>query len=776
MKKMIITISVFLLLLCTLNAEIIENIMVIGNKKVSKDTVLFYMKSKPNEIYSKDILKKDFQSLWETGFFENIRIETEDGPQGIIIKIIVKENLFISTITYKTGKQIKKDDITSKLQENNIILSPYSYFNPVKLKKVERIIKAMLEEKGYNEGKINIDTKIDNQQVAITVQVEQGPKTRIGDIDFPGLDTSMISPVFLIGGFEKIKTHGLISSISKEDIYNEDSIKEDLENLKLRLQQKGYLEAKIGTPKITFFSKATIFGKVQKMLRLSIPIEMGPQYRFGSMKIEGNKVIKLSYLKRKMPLEKGQIYDMKKRNDFIADIQKLYGSIGYCRSQIVPVDNLDPVKRTADLTVRINEDDICYVGKLEFIGNTFTKDHVIRREWLLREGNRLNMNALEDSIRRMKQLGLVTIEKMPEITADPSDPYKIDLKVEVRELQRQMINFNTGYSGYEGWFIALGYSTQNFLGLGEKLTLNLSRGTRAETYRLAFTEPYLFNLPASLGFDIFKTSFRYPGLYTKDGHGYNLITSFRIWKYTGASVMLGSEKIEISEINEDLEWTNPYSYYYYTEGKRTINSFSPTIYYSTVDSPLFPSSGTKYLINYRYSGGILGGDIYLHKYKFEFTKFFSLGRKHVFGMHAVYQYVIPFGVDSEGDKNVLPFYEKFFLGGERSIRGFDIYRIGPKDPEGNVIGGNKAFFMNFEYHIPLSEQFTFVFFYDLGNAYDTGQSINLNNIYTSLGLELKVYVPMMGVPFRLIFAYNPRTLTSDDSHFHIGFGVGPSFY
>ena len=158
MKRMTITVSVFLLLLCTLNAEIIENIVVIGSKKVSKDTVLFYMKSKPNEIYSKDILKKDFKSLWETGFFENIRIETEDGPRGIIIKVIVKENLFISTITYKTGKKIKKDDITSKLQENNIILSPYSYFNPVKLKKVERIIKTMLEEKGYNEGKINIDT------------------------------------------------------------------------------------------------------------------------------------------------------------------------------------------------------------------------------------------------------------------------------------------------------------------------------------------------------------------------------------------------------------------------------------------------------------------------------------------------------------------------------------------------------------------------------------------------------------------------------------------
>lgn len=776
MKRTIMTIVIFLLVITALNAEIIENIIIKGNKKVSRDTILFYMRSKPNEIYNKEILKQDFKSLWETGFFENIKIETEDGTRGIIIVITVKENLFISEVTYQTGNKIKKDDIMEKLQEKSIVLSPFSYFNPAKLKRVERIIKDMLREKGYNEGKVNITTRTENDQVAITIEVIQGPKTRIGSIVFPGIQGTGLSADYLIRGMKKIKPHGLLTVISKKDIYNQDSMAEDLENLKLRLQQKGYLEAKIGTPQLSLFYKATVFGKIQKMIRITVPVEPGPQYRLADIQIQGNEVIKTAYLKRKITLKKGEIYNVQERNDNIGDIQKIYGSIGYCRCQIVPVDNLDPVKKVAELTIKINEDEVCYLGKLEFVGNTYTKDHVIRREWLLREGNRLNMNALEDSIRRMKQLGLVTVEKMPDIKPNPSDPNEIDITVQVKELQRQMINFNLGYSGYEGFFIALGYSTQNFLGLGEKLTLNISTGTRAQTYRLAFTEPYLFNLPASLGANIFKTSFRYPTLYTRESQGFNIMSTFRLWRFWGAAVTLGSEQIEISEISEDLQWNNPFSYYYYTEGKRTINSFSPTLYYSTVDSPLFPSSGTKYLLNYRYSGGLLGGDIYLHKYKFEFVKFLQVGRKHVFGLHLVYQYVDPFGVDEDGDERILPFYEKFFLGGERSIRGFDIYRIGPKDPEGNVIGGNKAFFANLEYHIPLTQQFTFILFYDFGNAYDIGQPINFNNMYTSLGLELKVYVPMMGVPFRLIFAYNPRTLQEDDSHFHFGFGVGPSFY
>jgi len=777
MKKAVLTVCGICLLMTFLSADIIEKIVIEGNRKVSRDTILFYLKSKPNDIYSEEILRKDFKALWETGFFENIKIETLPGDRGVIVKINLKENLFIKEVNYKTSKGIKKEDIIEKLQDNNIILSPFSYFDAAKLKRAERVIMDMLAEKGFNESKVNIATRIEAEQVSIDVEIVQGPKTRIGTIVFPGLDTDLISPQFLSRGLENNKPHNLINVLGGKDIYHKETIKEDLEAVKLRLQEKGYLEAKVGNPSLSFFPKVSAFGKVQKMMRLEIPIEMGPRYRIRNIAIEGNKVVVAETLRRMIRLREGDIYDMKKRNEGLEDIQKLYGALGYCRSQIVPVDNLDPVNQTADLTIRISEDDVCYLGKLEFVGNTFTKDHVIRREWLLKEGRRLNMNALEDSIRRMKQLGLVTIEKMPEIVADRDDPYKINIKAEVKELQRQMINFNVGYSGYEGWFIALGYSTQNFLGLGERFTVNLSSGTRAKSYRLAFTEPYLFNLPASLGFDLFKISYQYPGLFTRESQGVHLTTSFRFWKYFGASFMVGSEKIEITDVNEDLEYINPYSYYYYQEGKRTLNSFSPTLYYSTVDSPLFPSSGTKYLINYRYSGGLLGGDIYLHKLRLEFVKFIPLMRnKNTFGMHAMFQYAFPFGEDENGDPNTLQYYEKYYLGGERSIRGFDVYQVGPRNPDGFGVGGDKALYLNFEYHFPLSQQLSFVAFYDVGNAWDEGVAIDLKDVYTSLGVELKIYIPMMGVPFRLIFAYNPRLLQPDDSHFAFRFGIGPSFY
>jgi len=771
MKK-VLTASVLILLLgLALYPEIIEKIEIEGNKKVSRDTVLFYMKSREKGLYSSTILKDDFNSLWKTGFFENIVIAAEDGAGGKIVKINLKENKLISSIKYKTGKKIKESDITDKLQENNIILTAYSYFSPAKIKKAERIIKNLLIDKGYSQGEVKITSEPEKDQIALTIQVDQGHKTKIGDIVFPGIKKNKdISTPFLIKAMKNNQRHSFLSMIGGKDVYNRDKIEEDLEEIKLSLQEKGYLEAKVGSPSFSTFKGRTFFGSVREMMRISIPVELGPRYTLGDVKVEGNKIVKTAYIKSMIKIKKGKVYNIKKRNKMIENLQKIYGSLGYIYAQISPVDNLDPVKQVADLTLRIHEGEVAYIGKLEFKGNTFTRDHVIRREWFLREGQRFNTNYLETSITRMKQLGLVTIEKMPEIKPDSKDPTKVNITAEVKELNRQMINFNVGYSGYDGWFVALGYSTQNFMGMGESLSLQLQSGTRAKQYQLSFTEPYLFNT-ANLGISVHKTSLDYPYLYTRRGEGFNLSTSFRFWRYFGTSLNYSFENVEISNVNEDLFYSSSYYYYYYyTEGKRSISALSPTIYYSTVDSPIFPSRGTKYLFNYRYSGGLLGGDVNMHRTKLQFVKFIPIGKHHTLGFQVVHEAITRFGEGS------IPIYEKIFLGGERSIRGFDIYRIGPRNEYGSVIGGNKAFYLNLEYQMPLNEQISFVLFYDVGNSYDFGQPIKLNNVYSSMGLELKIFVPMLNVPFRLIFAYNPRVLEPEDSNFVFRFAVGPSFY
>ena len=752
-------------------ADVIESIQVEGNRKVSRETIQFYMKSREGGVYDPLKLKEDFQSLWATGFFENIRIEEENGANGKIVRLVLVENPLISSVTYKLSKKVKESDINEKLQGSNILLQPFSYYSPSKVRKVKKLVTDMLLEKGYNQAAVTIDEKKEeNGQIALTVRADAGYKTRIAKVVFPGLVPGSVAPAFLRRGLKSNQVHAILSAVAGKDVYNRDKIEEDLEEVRLRLQQKGYLEAKVGTPEFATVERKTILGRRQNMLQLSIPVELGPRYRVGEIAIEGNKVIRSDFLKSLVGFKKDQVYDIKKRNKFIENMQKFYGGIGYFYAQVVPSENLDPERRVADLTIRIQENEIVYLGKLEFTGNTFTKDHVIRREWFLREGKRLNINALEDSIKRMKQLGLVTVEKMPEIKADPQDPQKINVIAEVKEMNRQMINFNVGYSGYEGWFIAAGYSTQNFLGMGEAFTLNLQQGTRAKNYQFAFTEPYLFNLPANFGIDVFKTTYEYPYMYTRKGQGFNLSSSARFWTYWGSQLVYSMEDIEISDVNESYQYVSSYYMYYYSEGKRRVSALSPTLYYSTVDSPIFPSQGSKVMATYRYSGGFLGGDIYLHKLKLEFVRFQPVWKRHVLGMHLAYEGLSPFA------NRRVPFYEKYFLGGERSLRGFDIYTIGPRDKNGSVLGGTKSLLLNLEYAIPLTQQFSFVFFYDMGNAYDAGTPIRLKDVYTSTGLELKVFVPMLNVPFRLIFAYNPRLLDAGDSHFVFKFAVGPSFY
>ena len=752
-----------------LSAEVIEEIQIDGNKKISRETVQFYIKSRIGGIYDEEKLKDDFKVLWETGFFENIRIESANGDKGKIIRFILTENPLISAVTFKKSNKIKESDISQKLMDNNISIQAFSYYSPAKIRKAKKIITDMLLEKGFNQASVIFDEKINDGQVALTIQVDSGPKTRIANVVFPGLDEKLLSASFLRRGLKNNQAHSLLSAVLSKDVHNLEKINDDLEELRLRLQQKGFLEAKVGNPELSWVTQKTILGQSQKMLLLTIPVEMGPCYKTGSITLDGNKIIKGDFLKQMVSLQKGKVFDIKKRNKSIEAIQKFYGSLGYFYAQVIPRENLDPIKKIADLTINIQENDVVYLGKLEFTGNTFTKDHVIRREWFLREGRRLNINSLEDSIKRMKQLGLVTIEKMPEIKPDPKDPQKINITADVREVNRQMINFNVGYSGYEGWFLALGYSTQNFLGMGETFALNLQQGTIARTYQFAFTEPYLFNSQASAGIDISKTYYRYPNLYTREGEGFNVSVATRFWRFWGASVVYSWENVSISDVNSAYGQNAFYSSYY-SEGKRVISAFAPTLYYSSVDSPIFPRSGNKFLASYRFTGGFLGGDIYTHKVKLELIKFLPLWSSHVLGFHAVYEGIQPFG------GKTLPFYEKYFLGGERSIRGFEVYTISPRNANGGVIGGNKSLYFNLEYAIPLAQQFSFVFFYDVGNTYDLGFPVNLKDVYQSAGLELKVFVPMLNVPFRLIFAYNHRLLKPDANHFVFRFAVGPSFY
>ena len=503
MKKVIRLLFFLFLPLLLFGQEMIEKIEIVGNDHVTRDTVLYYLSSREGNPYSEELLRKDFKVLWATGFFSNIKMEKEDGPGGMIIRIIVEENPLIKNIIYKTGKKIKENDIVDKLKEENEYLLAYSYYNPYKIQKIKKIIQDLLLEKGLMSGEV--DVKINEKgenEYELVFNINEGSRAKVGAIEFEG-EPKLFASV-LRSAMKENKKHGFMSWISGKDVYKKNKLDEDLEAIREKFKEYGYMEAIVGEPRIEEITKRSIFLRKKKMMKIVIPVDAGYLYRVGEIKIEGNKILATKHLRSMIKLKEGDIYNSTVRGDSVEDIQEAYADGGYLFAQIYPVENLDPKRKRVSVTFNIMEGDVAYVNTLDFKGNTYTKDKVLRREMLIREGGRFSLAMFKNSVLRLQQLGLVELMGEPDIKNDPENPALMDITLNVTELQRNNIQFNAGYSGYEGTFIGLSYSTVNFLGAGEQLNLMLQHGKRVKNYQFGFTEPYFFDLPINLGFRVFK--------------------------------------------------------------------------------------------------------------------------------------------------------------------------------------------------------------------------------------------------------------------------------
>jgi outer membrane protein insertion porin family len=767
MKKILPALLLALLLApAAFPQEKVERIEIVGNDRVTKETVLYYMSAREGDYFDEALLKKDFRVLWSTGFFSNVRFERAEGDKGKILRIVVEESPVIRTVAYKTGKKVKEDDIVNKLKEKDEYVLPYSYYSPAKVQKIKRTIGDLLAEKGLQAAKIDAEVaRKGKNEIDLTFRIDEGPKVRVGEIVFEG--RSKIPESALREAMKDNKKHGVLSWIGGKDVFKQNKVPDDVELIKKKFQENGYMEATVGEPRTETIEKRTIFFRKQKMMKLVIPVHAGYLYRAGEITIEGAKAVNPKYLRRLVKLEKGQVYSTQIREKAIEKIGETYRDGGYLYAQVAPVESLDPKHKVVNVTFNVYEGEIAYLHRLEFRGNNYTKDKVIRREMIIREGDRFSLAYFKDSILRMKQLGLVDLEKEPDIKPNPDDPTQIDVQVNVKELQRNNIQFTAGYSGYEGTFVALSYSTVNFLGAGETLEFMVQTGKRVRNYSFGFTEPYLLDQPITVGFNVFDRRVDYPLLYNQKSRGIDLTLGARLAGYWRANVTYSYQNVDVSVPASSAYYS--YYAYMYGVGKYNISSIEPLLYRSTIDSPLTPSRGTMCSLAFKFAGSFLGGEISLYRPRIEFAHFQPFIANHVIGLHMEYQYVKAL------KGSTLPFWEKFYLGGERSVRGYEIYTIGPRSSTGTLIGGDKSFVLNAEYIIPIGGPLWAILFYDMGNAIASDQKFSLKSMYTSAGLEARIFVPALRVPFRLIFAYNNPKINSDESNFAFRFAVGTTF-
>jgi outer membrane protein insertion porin family len=778
---------------------IVERVDVRGNQYLPKDTILYYVSTKAGSLYDEEIIKADFRRLWDAGFLENMSVEENDTPSGNkVLVFTVSERKRVQVVDFRGSKALTKTTIEDKLREKEATLKLDTFYDPSKARRAEDVIREMLKEKGRLFGTVKHEARtIGGSGEQVTFTIDDGPKTKIKAITFD--NNTVFSDGRLRGEMKKMKQAGFwnLSWLSGKATYNEEKWGEDQELLRDHYLNAGYVTATIGEPKITYVDgKSGLFRKKPiKWMLVDVPVTEGEPYRVGTVNFEGMKLFKPELVLPIFKIQEGEVYSEKKLKKGFEKLRDAYGAQGYFQYTGFTKRTPNREKKTVDLVLDINEDKQYFVGKINFAGNESTRDKVIRREVYLTEGDVFNTELLKLSIRRINQLGYFKpIEKAPELGPSELSEDKIDVRLRVEEQNRNQFTFGGGVSGLEGKFLNASFQTSNFLGAGETFQVSAQTGKRTKNYQFAVSEPYLFDRPITAGIDLYKRKIIYQTQTSANVFGYqdertgaSFTTGFPLGRFSRVFLNYAYEVVNISEAqldpNDPLNFSSPTisdSFFVEDFGKRRESRLSPSVIYNTVDNPFTPRSGMKLSLSGQITGGPLGGTLNYLRPDIEGIVYIPHTRKTSLGIRAQFGMIRPFNATAEIDpvsgRSSLPFYLRFYMGGEQQIRGYNIRAVGPREPSSSsLVGGDKFALFNAEYYIDVLGPIRALFFFDAGQSYLKGDRITLKSAVISTGAELRFIMPVLNVPFRLIYAINPNAdpLFAEKRTFR--FAVGTTF-
>jgi outer membrane protein insertion porin family len=783
--------------------EKVEIVQIRNNRYIPADTLLYYIATKAGDRFDEERLQEDFRRLWDTGFLEDLILHVDEGPTGKIVTFQVDERRRIQFIDYRGSKALSSSTIEEELKKKEAALRIDTFFDLGKARRVEAIIKQMLDEKGRPFAKVKHEIKpVGAGGVQVSFVVDDGGRIKVGQLDFTG--NTVFSDTQLERAMKNVKEASFfnLSWLSGKTTWTEEKWHDPQEGDRRRVEDyflnNGYVTASVGEPKITYHDgKSFWLRKPVKWMRIEIPVTEGDQYKVGKVEFEGLTVFKPEGVRTLFKLEPGNTYREARIKKGYEKLRELYGSQGYFQWHGFTKRKPDPEKKVVDVTLAMEEDKRYFVGRITFTGNDVTRDKVIRREVYLNEGDVFNTEALKLSIRRVNQLGYFKpMEGPPEISPSPQGDEKMDVTFKVEEQNRNQFTFGAGVSGIEGTFVNASFQTSNFLGAGETFQVSAQSGARTKNYQLAVTEPYLFDRPITAGIDIYKRRIEYQALnlgesvfrgYIDDRTGVSLTGGLPLGRFTRLYTSYAYEivKIENRELSEEetLDPTRPFAgvvdpLFFEEEGKRHESRMSPSLVHNTVDNPYAPRSGKKLSLTFAAAGGPLGGSMDYIKPTAEVVWYLPHTRKTALGLRAETAFIQPYGataeIDPEKKRDKLPFWQRYYLmlGGETTIRGFEPRSIGPF--EDGVPVANKYVLFNAEYYFDLSPMMRTLIFFDAGKSYKKDERLDLRGYYTSTGVEVRFIMPVLNVPFRLIYALNPsRGALPEKGGFK--FAVGTTF-
>jgi len=833
----------------------------------------------------------DFKRLWATNFLDDLAVDIQDYKfaNGVVGKMIVydmEERQRVKIVDYIGSKQIEQSKIDEELKKQNMRIALDSFIDQGLIRRVAGVVRDLYAEKGYEYAEVKPEIKpvtSGTKTVNLTFHITEGPKVKIREVEFLG--NAAIGDSKLASKMKENKgPNRWAPFILRGGTFKEGKFEEDADLVVQYYRERGYVQAQVGQPQLRILEDSKD-GRT-RFVELQVPVTEGPRYKVGAVNFSGNSVVKSEGLRPLFKLGDGDWFNEKHIRKGFEKAREVYGSIGYFEFTGAPDysfrdmgnNGKDPAGAAAgppppspspsasaepaspnpaspgpagtpaangksnngepivDITMRLDEGKQYYVNRLIFLGNTTTRDNVIRREVRLLENGVFNTEALKYSVRRLNQLGYfkplegeaIDVQKTP--NADPNLPPTVDVRLKFEEQNRNQITFGAGVSQYEGFFGQLAFQTSNFLGRGETFSVSAQQGNRAKNYQVGFTEPFLFDRPITAGVDLFNNEIQYIGQFTQASRGMNTVWGFPAGAFSRFFVSYSYQAVRVKDLNPFYSQAanlanNPFladSLLLNQNGERRISKIGPSFLFNTIDNPIFPTTGRKLSLGFELAG--LGGNTKFYSTKSEGILYKALNRRTSIGMRAAFEYISPYGEGVAGLPPQLPIFEKLFLGGEYSIRGFDIRSVGPRDLNtGIVIGGNKSLLFNAEYLINIAGPVRLVLFADAGQVRNDGEGFKwrenvvrrsqvgallpadaLTQLYaasgfipsyrttddvvgttpafkSSTGAEIRFFMPVLNVPFRLIFAMNPSRGNVLDNNlqpekkFKFRFAVGTTF-
>ena len=776
--------------------DVIEAVEFRGARRVPQDTLRAMIFTKKGDKYDEDALHRDFMTLWNTSRFDDIRMEREAGRMGWIVRFVVVERRVVRSIKYDGLKSIQVSEVLDRFKERKVGLSVESQYDPNKLQRAKVVLQEYLSERGRQFATVEPDLhQVPPSSLEIIFKVDEGPKVKVGEITFEG--NKAFAPLYIRRAMNNLRPYGIPQSILLENMiaktYDATKLEEDEQRIQQFYQDKGYFTAHTTGQEVKivdvggghFRFPLIRSNRIGKAADIKISIDEGRLYHLNQINFVGVKLFRTpeTLMRPIFGMQVGDVFSTAKLRKGFEDLRKLYGQFGYidfvAEPDFEPLPNTDKI----NLTLNFDEGKQFFVRRIDFSGNTTTRDKVIRRQLLVDEGDIFNTRMWQLSILRLNQLGYFEVLKEDQAADIKRDTKTdtVDITLKVKERGRNTIQLNGGVSGVSGSFVGASYTTNNFLGMGETFSLTSQVGTRTQNAQLGFTEPYLFDRPLQAGFTVYVSRFNYNQAreasilsgtnliseynnlgaqnllnYITDSHGFTTFASYPLRRaFARVGITYGYDISSVKTLTTAA--TDYYNYFDFLRinGPNPLNgittsAITPNYTYNSVNHPITPSAGKSISLSVKFAGSILGGTVNEIMPQVD-AKYFHKGLKpgHVVGLHFLGRYLTGYGGKTAPPMN------RFYMGGENDIRGFELWGISPiayvptsgtinvlnsdgsprqqksVDPSSGAVsltnvtqtvpayqlvfpGGNTALVGNFEYRIPIVGPVTLAYFVDAG--------------------------------------------------------------